>query len=461
MCRQILIVLLVSALLHSILCQSLQAKQTLEAQVGRLATPYVDNEIVVGMTIGVMHKGKSSIFNYGRLSADDSRHPEGDTIYEIGSVSKVFTGVLLADAVSQGRVKLDQSAGDLLPSEVTMPSHDGQAITLQNLSTHVSGLPRLPDNLKIEAPGNPYAAYTVKNMYAFLSGHKLSRAPGEKSEYSNLGVGLLGQLLAREADTTYEQLLRDRIAKPLDMADTTISLNEQQQSRLAPPHLGVGQASSNWDLSALAGAGAIRSTGKDMLKFVQANLDPPAGEIGKAIQFAWQIHQQPLEQGQFAMGLGWHVAHDGQTRWHNGQTGGYHSAMYVNRQLEVGVVLLTNTSTGEVDPLAEQIVKMLSGAKVEPRKFEKPVAVDPDILERYVGKYQLVPGMEFTVTTKKGKLFVGLTDQPTIEVYPRSETEWYYKVVKATLAFEVDGDGKCNAVELFQHGVRQKAKRIK
>jgi len=458
-CR-IPIVLLVSMVLHGNLCPCLQAAQPLEDQIGRLVVPYVENEVVVGMTIGVVHQGKSSVFNFGRLSADDSRQPDGDTIYEIGSVSKVFTGILLADAVERGRVKLDQPAGELLPSGVTMPSHDERAITLQDLSTHVSGLPRLPDNLKIEDAENPYAAYTVKNMYAFLSDHNLSRSPGEKSEYSNLGVGLLGHLLARQADTTYEQLLRDRIAKPLDMANTTITLNKQQRSRLAPPHLGYGQASSNWDVPALAGAGAIRSTGKDMLKFVQADLDPPAGEIGKAMQLAWQVHQQPLEKGQFAMGLGWLVAHDGQTRWHNGQTGGYHAVVYVNRQLEVGVVLLTNTSTGEVDRLAEQIVQTLAGAKVEPRKFEKPVAVDPKLLERYVGKYQLVPGMDFTVTTKKGKLFVGLTGQPVIEVFPRSETEWYYKVVKATLAFDVDSNGTCTAVELFQNGVRQKAKRI-
>ena len=454
------IVLLISVVLHCLPCPSLQAKQPLEDQIDRLVTPYVDNEMVVGMTIGVVHQGKSSVFNYGRLSADDSRQPDGDTIYEIGSVSKVFTAVLLADAVSQGRVKLDQPAGELLPSGVTMPSHDKRAITLQDLSTHVSGLPRLPDNLKMEYAENPFAAYTVKNMYAFLSDHNLSRSPGEKSEYSNLGVGLLGHLLARQVDTTYEQLLRDRIAKPLDMVDTTITLNKQQRSRLAPPHLVDGRASSNWDLPALAGAGAIRSTGKDMLKFVQANLDPPPGEIGKGIQLAWQVHQPPLKQGQFAMGLGWLVAHDGQTRWHNGQTGGYHSAVYVNRQAKIGVVLLTNTSTTEVDLLAEQIVQMLAGAKVEPRKFEKPEAVDPDILERYVGKYQLVPGMIFTVTTKRSKLFVGLTGQPAIEVFPRSETEWYYKVVKATLTFDVDSDGKCTAVELFQHGVRQKAKRI-
>jgi CubicO group peptidase (beta-lactamase class C family) len=343
---------------------------------------------------------------------------------------------------------------------VKMPSHGDQVITLQHLATHTSGLPRLPDNIQFKDLTNPYAAYTVDEMYEFLKGHKLAHAPGKNGEYSNLGMGLLGHLLAREAGTSYENLLHDRIAKPLHMTDTTISLNEEQRSRFAPPHMGDGQPAANWDIPTLAGAGAIRCTAGDMLKYAEANLSPPDGDIGKAINLAWELHQPPLEQSQFAMGLGWHIARDGQTRWHNGQTGGYHAVMYVNRPLEVGVVLLTNTATGEVDQLAEKIVQMLAGMPVEPPTFEKPVDVHPDILERYVGKFQLVAGVDFTVTTKDGKLFVGLTGQPTFEVYPRSETQWYYKVVKATLTFEVDDKGKCNTVELFQNGVRQKAKRI-
>ncbi len=441
-------------------CPILHGEESLRKRIDRLVQPYLDNEIVVGMTIGVLHQDQEKIFGYGRMSKEDSRVPDGETVYEIGSMSKIFTGVLLADAVTQGHVKLDQAAGELLPSGVKMPSRGERAITLQDLSTHVSGLPRIPDNMKMTDPGNPFADYAVEDLYAFLNSHQLSRAPGEKSEYSNLGQGLLGHLLARQGSTTYERLLRDRIATPLNMTSTSITLNEQQQSRLAPPHLGDGQAAFNWDIPTLAGAGAIRSTASDMLRFARANLAPPVGKVGEAIETAWRIHQKPLAKGQLAMGLGWHVARDGSTRWHNGQTGGYHSMLLVNRGIETSVVLLTNTATGDVDQLAEDIIRLIAGAKVEPPTFERSITVSSKVMRKYVGKYELAPGIVFTVTVKDDKLMVGLTGQSTFQVYARSETEWYYKVVEATLTFKVDDNGRCNSIELFQNGVRQVAKRI-
>ena len=442
------------------LCPILLAQESLQQRVDRLVQPYLDNKMVVGMTIGVLQYGQAETFGYGRMSDEDARVPDGETVYEIGSVSKVFTGLLLADAVTQGRVKLDQAAGDLLPSGVTMPANGPRAITLQDLSTHVSGLPRLPDNLDATDPHNPYADYTDEDLYAFLDSYQLTRAPGEKSEYSNLGQGLLGQLLSRQASGTYEELLRDRIATPLDMTNTTITLSPEQQSRLAPPHIGDGQRASSWDLPTFAGAGAIRSTANDMLRFAQANLTPPEGKLGEAIELAWKIHQKPLAEGEFAVGLGWHVARDGSTRWHNGQTGGYHAMLLINRDLGLSVVLLTNTSTGEVDLLARTIMQMIGGETVEPRTFESTIEVSADVIERYVGKYELAPGFVFTVTTNDDKLMVSLTGQPTLQVFARSETEWFYKVVKASLTFEVDDNGRCTSLELFQNGVRHKATRI-
>jgi len=433
---------------------------SLRMRIDQLAQPYLDSETVVGMTIGVLHNGQTETMGYGRTGTKGTPVPNGETIYEIGSLSKVFTGVLLADAVVRGQVRLDQPAGELLPPDVKMPIRREQAITLQDLSTHVSGLPRLPDNMKFKNPENPYADYTTEDLNAFLKNYQLTRAPGEKSEYSNLGTGLLGQLLASQAHSPYEQLLRERIATPLDMSSTTITLNSRQQFRLALPHLADGQPTQNWDIPTLAGAGAIRSSTNDILRFAAANLTPPPGQLGQALEMAWSIHQEPVNKEDFAMGLGWMVARDGKTRWHNGQTGGYHSILYVNREIPAAVVILTNTATGEVDRLGEDIIRMLAGAKVEPRVFEKTVIVPPDVLQKYVGKYKLAPGAVFTVSVDEGKLMVGLTGQPTFQVFARSETEWYYKVVKATLTFEPDKNGDCHSLVLFQSGVKQKATRI-
>lgn len=428
--------------------------------VDRLAKPYVDNDIIVGMTVGVIHGDDQTVRGFGAYSKADSRTPDGKTVYEIGSVSKVFTGLLLADAVVQGRVTLNTPVNDLLPKGVAIQPRGDQPIALLHLSTNTSGLPRLPDNLKPSDPNNPYADYNGKQLGAFLNACRLRKRPCEVNDYSNLGAGLLGLVLAREQKTDYASLLAQRIAEPLGLSDTTIKLDEKQRSRLAPPHIEGGSQGHNWDFDTLAGCGAIRSTADDLLTFAEAYLDPQEGDLREAVGLSWCVHQKPIEEGDFAMGLGWHIAHDGQTRWHNGQTGGYHAAIFVNRPLKIAAVVLTNTATMEVDALAQDLVVACAGQNVKPREFEKAPEVSSEVLQSYVGKYQLAPGAEFTVSTKGGKLMVGLTGQPTFEVYPRSETEWYYKVVEATLTFKVDGNGKCTAVELFQNGVRQAAKRI-
>lgn len=346
------------------------ADPALRERVDRLVQPYLDADVVMGMTIGIVARGRSHAYGYGRYSAADARLPDGDTVYEIASVTKVFTGLLLADAVVEGGVSLDQPAEEMLPAGVVMPRQRDRPITLGDLATHVSGLPRLPDNFAPADDNNPYADYTRDRLHAFLNRHQLRRPPGTKFEYSNLGMGLLGRLLASERGTDYEGLLRERIAVPLRMTSTTITLSDEQRARLAPPHRADGRPSTNWDIPTLAGGGGIRSTVSDMLRFMQAMLDPPDGSLGEAINLAWQVHQEPLAEGDFAMGLGWHVARDGHTRWHNGQTGGYRSMLLVGRQANAAVLVLSNTATGEVDRLAEDLLRMLAGTDVQPRTFE-------------------------------------------------------------------------------------------
>jgi serine-type D-Ala-D-Ala carboxypeptidase/endopeptidase len=437
-----------------------ETESTLAEQITRLAQPYLDNEIVVGMTIGAVHEGEQVVLGFGKCGVTNATIPDGDTVYEIGSITKVFTGLLLADAVVREQVKLEQPVNELLPEGVTMPERDGKSITLVQLSTHTSGLPRLPGNFKIVDPENPYADYTPEMLHEFLGGHKPQRAPGEKSEYSNLGAGLLGHLLARKAESSYEDLLCERITKPLGMSSTLIDLSEDAKAHLAIAHTADCIATHNWEMGALHGAGAIRGTVNDMLRFARANLDPPDSDLGKAIDMAWQIQQEPLEESNFAMGLGWHIARDGSMRWHNGQTGGYHSMLLVNRDLNAAVVVLANTATGQVDPLAEGIMQTIAGQKAKTPKFDKLVDVPREVMQRYVGEYALMPFVKFTVTLRDDKLMVGLTGQDEYRIYPKSETEWKYRVVEAEISFKVDDDGKCTALELFQNGARREAKRI-
>lgn len=437
------------------------AAEPLDITIDRLAKPYVESQTVVGMTIGVLRGDETAVRGYGRFSESDSRVPDGETLYEIGSVSKVFTGLLLADAIVEGRVSPVTPVDDLLPKTIQMPRREKTLpIRLWHLSTHTSGLPRLPSNLEPSDPNNPYADYDGKRLAKFLREHQPSKRPGEEIAYSNFGVGLLGELLAQERKTTYESLLETRIAEPLDLADTTIGLTDDQKGRLAPPHLIGGAPGHNWDLGKLAGAGAIRSTADDLLKFAAAQLDPPEGKLGQAIDFAWMIHQKPIKESDFAMGFGWHVARDGSTRWHNGQTGGYHGAVFINRSLNAAVVLFTNTATGEVDQLAEQIMQSLAGIPVEPREFPKGAEVAPEVMRRYVGRYAITPAFVLTVSIQGGKLMVGATGQSTFPLAPETETLWRHQAVDAKLEFQVDKAGRCNSVDLLQNGLRQSAKRI-
>lgn len=453
--------------LVAVSCGSAFAQEKLPQEqlkkIDALVAAYVDAKALDSVAIGIIEGDSQFVKGYGKLGKDDPRVPDGDTVYEIGSVSKVFTGILLADAINRGLVEADQPVDDLLPDGMTMPvskKKPERKITLMHLSTHISGLPRMPDNFEPADPANPYADYSAETMFEFLKGHELSRKPGIAEEYSNLGVGLLGELMVRKQGTDYESLLRERISETLGMSSTSLTLTDDQKSRLAPPHAGVNLASSNWDFQALAGAGGIRSTINDMLKFAGANLSPPDNETGKAIELAFTQQRKSKGLNSLPMGFGWMI-NQSETRWHNGGTGGYHSMMFVSRKNKRALVVLCNTATPEVDQLASQIMASLSGQDVKPRKFRKEAEVSKDVLQRYVGKYKLNVTMSFDIALNEDEtgLTVQLTGQPAFPMFPESETLWFLKVVKAEIEFTVDDEGNCTALTLNQNGMRQTAKK--
>ncbi|TFG74278.1 MAG: class A beta-lactamase-related serine hydrolase, partial [Chrysiogenales bacterium] len=183
----------------------------------------VDNRHTVGIVVGIINKDGKTIYSYGKTAAD-GRAVDGDTVFEIGSVTKTFTATLLADMVQRGLLSLDDPVAKYLPKGVTMPSRGGKQITLLDLATQRSGLPRMPTNFNPADPDNPFADYTAKKLFEFLAGYTLPRDIGASYEYSNLGVGLLGEALARRAGKSYEALLTERIFRPLGMNSSGIVL---------------------------------------------------------------------------------------------------------------------------------------------------------------------------------------------------------------------------------------------
>jgi CubicO group peptidase (beta-lactamase class C family) len=433
----------------------------LGGEVGALVRPLVDQEWVSGLAVGLLARGERATYGFGRRSAADAKPPTEDTIFEIGSATKVFTALLLADAVVRGDVKLADPASASLPPGGALPPPKGRPIQLLHLATHTSGLPRMPNNLSPRDPRDPYADYNDEALYYFLQHLTLTRAPEERYEYSNLGAGLLGQLLASRAHQSYEALVTSALLQPLQLADTRVALDDAARARLAEGHDADGDVVPGWNFAALAGAGALRSTTRDLLRFLELQIEPDkAGPLARAIRLT-HAGRFPTTQPPGAVALGWHVRPGGRIYWHNGQTGGYHSFLAFDPEARVGVVLLASTGTSRfLDSLGLELLDLLSGGHPPPLALSASPTVERRRLERYVGRYAITPQFEIAVTLKDGRLYGQATGQPKFRLFPESDTRFALRVVEASLTFEAGDKGKAEALILHQHGADQRARRV-
>jgi CubicO group peptidase (beta-lactamase class C family) len=388
---------------------------------------------------------------YGQTQLVGGKAVDENTVYEIGSISKVFTTILLADEVLKGRMSLDDPIAKYLPKKVTVPNRDGKEITLKDLATHTSGLPRMPGNFAPADMNNPFADYTLEQLYAFLSDYSLPRDIGSQYEYSNLGMGLLGHILELHTKTSYEDLVVERIAKPLGMKDTRITLSNQMTANLALGHDDQLEVTSNWDFLTLAGAGALRSTTKDMVKFLKANMATNNSDLNKAMKLSHTLAYSN-EDKTFNIGLGWHYAYNDSIVWHNGGTGGYRTFIGFLKDSEEAVLVMTN-STFSTDGIGLKLLGQPLDLKMPEKKlFPDEVELKPELLETYKGKYQLAPTFQITITQKDNRLFLQATGQPQFEIFASSENEFFLKVVEANIIFNKDENGEVKSLTLNQNG---------
>jgi serine-type D-Ala-D-Ala carboxypeptidase/endopeptidase len=335
-----------------------QAPEEIVASIFKPATGMAARPSAV---VGFSTNGKTGIAPFGTVTIGGAA-PDANTVYEIGSITKGLTGILLADMALAGEVSLHDTLDKYLSDSSRFPEAI-RGVTLLQLATHSSGLPRLPANLMVgmKDAGNPYAHYGREQLETFLRAY--TPPPGRTTitpEYSNLGFGLLGFLLSSKAGKPYEALLKERVLGPLGMRDTTITLSPDQRKRVAPGHA-QGAVVSNWDLDALAGAGAVRSTAADMMKLLQALMHPPDNRIGKAIKLAIEPR---ASLGAAKIGLAWltSVQPSGLTMtWHNGGTGGYRTFIAFTADGRTGIVVLTNTGDQPADPLGGQALMRMTG----------------------------------------------------------------------------------------------------
>lgn len=337
-----------------------------------IVTPPIRSGEQMGVVVGVVDNGVTWTRGYGRKSTCDAEPPDGGSVFEIGSVTKTFTCIALAAMCQSGDAKLTDPIGKYFPDGVRVPSYRGRQITLEDLATQTSGLPRLPDNMGIlsDFSGDPYANYTADDCFTFLNKCKLTRAPGSKYEYSNFGMGLLGLALSRKIGKPYEQMVVDLVCKPLGMCDTSTALSRSQKERLVQGHalqskvggLLIGVPADNWTMQdCFAGAGALKSTANDMLKYLQANIEPGGTSLGPALAMTHKI-RHGSDEDLIKVCLGWHTFKVPWSKepiiWHNGGTGGYCSFIGFCPKRKLGVVVLGNTA-GDVDVIAMRIMKAL------------------------------------------------------------------------------------------------------
>ena len=541
------------------------AQKTLPEDVVKSIQARIEYGHSPSIVVGIIDQDGPQYYLFGAKTVGGQAVDE-HTLYEIGSISKTFTGILLAQMSLDGQLSTDDPAQKYLPESVKMPVRGGQQITLGHLSDHTSGLPRLPSNLAPKDLSNPYADYSYEQLYAFLNAYTLPRDIGEKYEYSNLAQGLLGHILSLKAGSTYEALMIRKVAKPLGMKETSITLDEKMQRNLALGH-SQGVVVSNWDLPTLAGAGAIRSSLHDMLRYMAANMGLKKSKLYPAMQLAQQPRHDKAGNGT-RVGLGWHITKgaEGDVVLHTGGTGGYRTFAGFCPQTGKGVVVLTNSDKGAEDigvhllnsasklidvkksalavirktlksQGADAAVKTAENLTKDPSNYEfdedainalgyqylqsgetaealaifkinvaafphssnaydsygealmkagqteaaitnykkslelnpantnavemlakmgageplKEIVVPESVLESYVGVYELAPSFTITITREGAQLFGQATGQGRFEMFAKSETEFFLKVVTAQITFTVK-DGKVESLTLYQNG---------
>jgi len=310
-----------------------------------------------GAVVGISQGGERFIVSLGAANAD--------SIFEIGSVSKTFTGLVLAQMAAQRKVRLDEPVRRWLPvGVVSKPAL--REITLLDLSTHHSGLPRLPANMQPANPQDPYADYDAQKLLAFLQVHGVGRADEPGYRYSNLGAGLLGYALANRANRPFFDLLSEQVLRPLGLTDTAIALSVEQQARFIHGHQASGRPTGPWNLGVLAGAGGLRASVADLLAYLEAFCDPQrvsdaSGAGGRTLGAALEDAQKPrmVVNAALTMCIGWHYQPASRTHWHTGGTGGYTSYAAFSRESRRAVVVLVNSASAETGSPAALIGRYL------------------------------------------------------------------------------------------------------
>ncbi len=410
--------------------------EVLRAQMDQLVKPYIDGGWCPGFAVGVLYKGKKWVGGYGTTSLAGGKTPDGDTEYEIGSITKLFTKLLFSDMVHQGKMGLDDKAQAYLPKGVTMPSKDGKDITLLMLSNHTSQLPHDPDDVSWGNPANNGAGnYSLDRLYAYLNRYKLTADPGGAFQYSNTGVALLGNFVAQKKGISWADYLQQRVLDPVGLKDTGVTWTADELSRVAQGHASDMDTIPlwKWDKSVFMPAGALHSTVNDLLKLANASLDGK----GPLSDIAFDDTAQKLDWGA-------RVAHEG-------GTGGFNTSFFVDRTQKAVVVILGNIGDGVTGEVAYKIQQLLKGYLLAGAGLPVFTQLPASELQQYTGTYHVVktpkgwpmPKEDDTLFLKDGGLVAKANKDWNldIKIEPLANGDFYDRPQRAEISFTKDGQG--------------------
>jgi serine-type D-Ala-D-Ala carboxypeptidase/endopeptidase len=308
----------------------------------------VNNKRIKGIVVGIIDVNGKHLISAGKLNDKSTKKPDGNTIFEIASVTKLFTTLALADMANQNVVSLNEPISTYLPKNIKTPIFNNKEITLLHLASHTSGFPRFPYN---QFPNNEVDTYTINNLYEYISTFQPSVAFGEEFNYSNTGMGLLGHILSLQKKKPFAHLVNELICKKLGMNSTTYKPSKVQKINLASGHLPYGFQTPHYDESeVMGGSGGLYSNVNDLLKLTSLGLGIDSNELSSAMELTQaKVGSIGIELGydadiMYDYGMGWNIwTKRGKTiYWKDGTSFGFRSFICLDKDQKKGVVILSN-----------------------------------------------------------------------------------------------------------------------
>ncbi|HEY7638537.1 MAG TPA: serine hydrolase [Steroidobacteraceae bacterium] len=422
----------------------------LEERVQAIAGP----EGGMGIVVGVLDEKGPRVIAYGDTGATDRRALNGDTVFEIASVTKVFTALLLADMVRRHDFALIDPATRYLPKGTKLPERNGRQITLVDLATHTSGLPFMPDNLPNLLDPTTAVSYSQADLYRFVSSQTLAHDIGTDWNYSNLDYWLLQEAIASRGRASFEQLLQKRVIAPLALHSTAITMTPELQARAATGHDAVLEPapwiSSLPVFNLMPAAGGMLSTANDLLRFLGETMGYEESKLAPTLAALLRTRRPA---GEHEQALGWWIVGSGDDAivFHDGGSFGFSSSLAWQPQRRVGVVVLSNQTTG-----AGGIARHLLQPDVpigQPRRARRTeITLEPAVLDSYVGRYRLEDDGVVVITRDGALLSIELPADwgiPKLKLHAETQRQFFLKELPLQATFEVDADGRVTGMQVY------------